>query len=202
MTDEADRSYKAETGDDDLDLLMALVFAATSAAARQEELRVPVLACLTEGGVVQVYQIAVVSTTVANVAHLILHDTRATHAVLGFEAWEVQREMTPEMRAAHAAGRPIREPGDRLPPSEDPGRYDVLMLLGEIKGRPPVGRRFRLDPLPEGGRALVPTPVSETAELGDARMNPLFRSPEEIRRLVRKEAELARWRDRVRSRRN
>lgn len=204
-------TYEAHTGDAQLDTLMALAYAAGAAVARTEELRTPVLVCLTEDDALQSYHLITdtspTSPTATEMAHVALVAARATHAAYCFEGWEAgERALTPEMIADHEAGRPMREPPGTLRPSEDPTRRDVLMLIGEIKGRPQVVRRWWIDPGPDGTRVFVArpdlAPDGTGAQLARSKVTPLFRDRSEVRALIRRHATLQRWRDQAAARRN
>lgn len=208
--DDREPRYEAHSGDEQLDMLMALAFAAASAVVRTRELRVPMLACVgEEEAEVQVYQIVCSEAADApsphEMAHVALFAARATHAAYCFEAWESHAAVTDEMRADFEAGRQVRVPGGTPRPREAPDRRDVLMLIGEVKGHPQVVRRWLIDPGPDGTRLLVP--VDRDGPDGSyknvrAATNPLFREAAEIRDLVRRHASLQHWRDQARARRN
>jgi hypothetical protein len=202
MPDVWDERYDAQSGDETLDLLMALAFAAGAAVARTEELRVPALVCLTEDGTLQSHHLVTDAVPVSTIVHVTLHAARATHAALCIESWQVDLLATAQMQADAEAGRPVRPPPDVLRPSQHPDRYGVLVLIGEARGQPQVMRRWRLVARTDGTRELVPIPEPKLSHATHASLNPLFRDHAEIRRLLRASAELQRLFDQSRARRN
>lgn len=192
-------TYEAHSGDATVDRLMALAFAIGAPIARTEELRAPALVCLTEDGLLQSHRLVTRGVPIGPMCHVVLHAVRATHAAVCCESWQVELPMTDEMRADHAAGRPVRTPADVPRPSQHPNRSDVLVLIGEARGRAQVLHRWQLVPGPDGVRELLPIADQLVAP---SNLNPLFRSHDEIKGLIRAYAELQRLADQARTRQN
>lgn len=178
--------------------LLELVRSRAMRIAANRELREPILAVLDEQGETLLFALGVPGVHPSEQAKALIYSTRGVVAAIAFEAWEVELPGTPELHAAHAAGLPLELPHELPPPSEHPDRLDVLMLIGQVRGRPIVERSWQIEDV--GGLRVFRVRDRGGVEPQPGRFNPLFVSVGEIRQIVRRVASAARLTDQVRSR--
>lgn len=161
-----------------LEDLMETVHGAALDIASTGELRSPLLIYARPGGVVCGLALTVPGVHPADIARIALASEGATMAALCMESWKVEVETTPEMKSELDAGR-IPNPG--FQPRHHPDRYDALVLIGEVRGKPQVQRHWRIHP--------GPPRTFEKQEIGSGdwmrgRFTPLFISEREAAELA------------------
>lgn len=161
-----------------LEDLMKTVHGAALDIASTGELRAPLLIFARPNGIVCGLTLNVPEMHPADAAKIALASQDATMAALCMESWKVEIKTTPEMQAELDAGR---FPPLGIQPRHHPDRYDALVLIGEVRGKPQVQRHWRIHPGPP--RTFEEQDVA-TAELQQSRFTPLFISEREATELA------------------
>lgn len=192
--------FRAQSGDVRLDILMEMACASGYATAREQELLAPTLVVCGDGSELGIFELISNEAPIADMARVLIWATDATRAAICFEGWAYEVPETPEGLEALRRGT---LPRNHIRPQDHPDRYDVLYVLGQAKGQEEVLRSWRIATDPQTKlRTFRPHEWMNESELGPSNFNPLFVESDKVRALIRKHAELARLRDRARTRRN